>query len=157
MNPPWGRLGTLFLLLCLLLAGCYLASGERVHRRPFRQGHDGSVSGTFVSAEGTHRDTLQVGKPYAPVRLSLTAEVKQGELTLTFFYPDGSTAWEGTARSDRPLTAVTYLRSDHQGLVYYHLQAYEAREGSYTITYRIQEPPTPTPTPSPSLSPTPLP
>jgi hypothetical protein len=145
------------MLLALLLTGCYLASGEEVETVPLSPNGDGELSVAFVTADGTSLEELLIGEADVSIRLLVSAEVEWGELVIEFLNADDAVGWAVESRYGRPGQGIHYLRSDENGLVRYRLRVHEARNGSYTIRYRVQEPPTPTPTPTPAPTPSPVP
>lgn len=158
MRRRWFVYG-LFIALLLLLSGCFLISGQRISEEPPGTGLVGEWSAAFVSADGEDEVEFLVERPDVPVYLDVTATVEWGELILEFNPADAEeedlvTVEARYGRTDRNQAVV---RSDEAGLVHFTLRAVEARNGSYTILYRFQAPPTPTPTPTPTMTPTPSP
>ena len=137
------------LLLIFLLAGCYLASGERVTSEDASTEEGGQISGEFVHADGTTQREITVGQPAIPVQIEASASVEWGELTLEFLSPDGSPALLVEARYGRAAEGIGSLTTDDNGQVRYRVVTREARGGTYLIQYRLQPIPTPTPLPTP--------
>lgn len=133
----------------LLLAGCFLVSGERLFETPRPSG--GEVEVRFVSADGEAERRISLGRPAAWVRLEITVEVDWGELSVEVIGEDLVPLLAVRARYGQAGQGTVLARSDVDGTIRLHVQASEARNGRYTIRYTFQVPPTPTPT----LTPTP--
>lgn len=155
MRKGQARLWIVALFLLLLLAGCYLVSGQQIDQVPLAGEEEGRYAVEFVSADGVTEADLQIGLPDVPVRLLVSAEVEWGELALEFYDPDGSPVLTVESRYGRPGRGIEFTRSNEEGLVHYQVRAHEAKKGTYTIRYRIQEKPTPTPTPTSTAAPIP--
>lgn len=137
------------MLFFLILAGCFLVSGERTFQTPGPSG--GEVQVRFVSADGETERRIPLGRPLAWVRLEVLVEVDWGELSVEIIGKDLVPLLGVRARYGQAGQGTTLARSDVDGTIRLHVQASEARNGRYTIRYTFQVPPTPTPT----LTPTP--
>jgi hypothetical protein len=136
-------------LVLFPLAGCYLASGERMIPETLSPDGIGQTSAQFVNADGTTEREILVGQPAILVELDVAASAEWGELILEFLAPDGSTMLTVESRYGRAGRGSAIVVSDEAGQVRYRVTSREARNGSYTIRYRTQAVPTPTPAATP--------
>ncbi len=142
---PLYTLGGMFFLL--LLAGCFLVSGERIFKTPRPSG--GEVQIRFVSADGEAERRISLGRPLAWVRLDVNVEVDWGKLSVEVIGEDLVPLLGVQARYGQAGQGGTLARSDVDGTIRLRVRAHEARNGRYTIRYTFQIPPTPTLTPTP--------
>ncbi len=150
------RIRSLFFVLPLLLilAGCYLVSGERVETVPLEGDGEGTLLVEFVSADGRTRREFLTGQLVVDLSVVVTATTEWGELRLEILDADLSTALVVESRYGLAGAGQTVIKTDGAGRINYRVIAQEVRKGAYSLRYQVAEtPPTPTPTPEPTPSP----
>lgn len=145
----------LLILLMPALAGCYLASGQRVlSATPNVQGA-GQEAVQFVTSDGQMEGEILLPVPGVPVRVEVTATVRSGELVITLLDASANVALSVAGRYGLEGQGGAVIQSDAQGRLHFRVTANEAREGAYAIRYQLLVLPTPTPTSTPTPAPTP--
>jgi hypothetical protein len=128
-------MGVLFaLLLCFLLSGCMLVSGEATTID--LAGGVGNLSSTFVSAEGSEERTVQVSDGPAELQVIAIVAIESGDLELELLQPDGAQAFAVAGRPDTQVTRSSVVRSDDAGMVRYRIAARGARNGGYQLFFQ---------------------
>lgn len=125
---------TLLTVLCLLLSGCLLVSGERSSTD--RESGSGNLSASFVSAEGVELRTLQVADGPADVQVIAIVEVESGDLQLDVFDARGSLAFSVASKPASQITRSGVVPADAQGQISYRISARSARYGSYQLLFQ---------------------
>ncbi len=121
----------------LLLSSCMLSSGLRTTTDT--RADAGNTSTSFVGAEGSEQQFLEIGSPNTRYNVIVTVEVQTGELTLEVL--DGASGVVGLSVQARPDVQVTRSGSvvtDERGRLYYRVLTRGARDGSYQILYQRQ-------------------
>lgn len=153
MSRRWPRLVSTLLMLLVLLAGCYLVSGERVDTMPLTVTRPGVYTASFVSADGQAYRDVQTGIATAPVVVEVSSQTEQGELVIEVLNVASSPVFTATARFGLPGQGSGVIRTDSAGRFVLRITATEAHSGTYTVRFRLQV----TPTPTSTLPPTPAP
>ncbi|NTU84853.1 MAG: hypothetical protein HGA45_36725 [Chloroflexales bacterium] len=118
-------------ILCLLLSGCMLMSGEAT--TVDMQEGSGNLLTTFVGAEGSSQRELDIGAPGATVQVIAIIGVESGDLELSLLGPDGAAAFTVAARPDAQVTRSGSVRADDAGKLRYSVSARGARNGTYQL------------------------
>ncbi|MBC8075908.1 MAG: hypothetical protein H7Y32_07530 [Chloroflexales bacterium] len=130
------RITLAVLACCIALSGCLLVSGERVANDV--QSSGGTLSASFVSAEGNADRALDVGPGVREVQIVATIDVESGSLGIDLLQPDGSVLFSIDGRPNDRVTRSGSVPLDDQGRLRYRVRATGARNGSYQILYQAQ-------------------
>ncbi len=152
MAKRWRLLASGSLLL-FLVAGCYLASGQRTETAPLQEDGPGAHTVRFVSADGQTDQEILAGPPNAPIIVAMSAQVEEGQLVLEVLDAGGDPVVTATARLGPSEMVSGTVRTDDEGRFTLRVRATEAHGGSYTLRYRLVAPLTPTPTSPPTPTP----
>jgi hypothetical protein len=113
-----------------------LVSGERVANDV--QPGGGTLSASFVSAEGSADRTIDVAPGLSEVQIIATIDVEEGALGIDLLQPDGSVLFSVDGRPNDRITRSGSVPLDEQGRLRYRVRAVGARNGSYQILYQAQ-------------------
>jgi hypothetical protein len=98
----------------------------------------GTISASFVSAEGSADRTLEVAPGLREVQIVATIDVESGGLGIDMLQPDGSVLFTVEGRPNDRITRSGSVPLDEQGRLHYRVRATGARNGSYQILYQAQ-------------------
>ena len=141
------------LMLLFLLVSCYLVAGEQAETVPMDENRPGAYTVGLVSADGEGYRTIEAGLPSVPVIVDVSAQTEQGELVVAVLNLDGSPVVTATARFGLQGQGKGATRTDEVGRITLRITTAEARNGTYTVRYRLAAPLTPTPTSRPTPAP----
>ena len=113
-----------------------LASGERVANDV--QAGGGTLSASFVSAEGSADRTIDAAPGVREAQIVATIDVESGALGIDLLQPDGSVRFSIDGRPNDRVTRSGSVPLDDQGRLHYRVRATGARNGSYQILYQAQ-------------------
>jgi hypothetical protein len=122
----------------LLLAGCMLASGQRASTdiRP----DAGNTSVSFIGAEGSDAQFLEIGQPNTRFNVIVTAQVDTGDLQVDMLDgASGTVQLSVQARPDEQVTRSGSIVTDGRGQLHFRINARGARNGGYQILYQRQQ------------------